>query len=56
MAWYLLAIPIVLIIIIKLVIPYIQKNHLDDTKTCGICRKKSFKKLKGCPNCGVGYT
>ena len=43
MAWYLLVIPIVLVIIIKLVIPYIKKNHLDDTKICGICRNKYVK-------------
>jgi hypothetical protein len=54
MVWYLIAIPIVIAVIIKLVIPYIKKNHIDDTMFCGICRNKYSKKLKGCPHCGVG--
>ena len=54
MVWYLIAIPIVIAVIIKLVIPYIQKNHIDNTVICGICRSKYNKKLQGCPNCGVG--
>ena len=47
MVWYLIAIPIVIVIIIKLVIPYIKKNHIDDTVICGICNSKYDKKLRG---------
>jgi len=54
MVWYLIAIPIVVAVIIKLVIPYIKKNHIDDTTICGICSSKYNKKLRGCPHCGVG--
>ncbi len=54
MVWYLIVIPIVIVIIIKLVIPYIQKNHIDNTVICGICSGKYSKKLRGCPRCGVG--
>ena len=54
MVWYLIVIPIVIVIIIKLVIPYIQKNHIDNTVICGICSDKYNKKLRGCPRCGVG--
>ena len=54
MVWYLIAIPIVAAIIIKLVIPYIKKNYIDDTMICGICSTKYNKKLAGCPSCGVG--
>ena len=54
MVWYLIAIPIAIAIIIKLVIPYIKKNHIDDTMICGVCSSKYDKKLKGCPHCGVG--
>lgn len=54
MVWYLIAIPIVVAIIIKLVIPYIKKNYIDDTMICGICSTKYNKKLVGCPRCGVG--
>ncbi len=54
MVWYLISIPIVIAIVIKLVVPYIQKNYIDDTVICGVCSKKYDKKLGGCPNCGVG--
>ena len=52
--WYLLVIPIVAAVIIKLIIPYIKKKYIDDTVVCGICNNKYNKKLKGCPKCGVG--
>jgi len=54
MVWYLIVIPIVIAVIIKLVIPYIQKNHIDNTMICGVCSRKYNKKLRGCPHCGVG--
>lgn len=54
MVWYLIAIPIVIAIILKLVIPYIKKNHIDATKFCSICNVKYDRKLNGCPRCGVG--
>jgi len=54
MVWYFIVIPIVVAIIIKLVIPYIKKNHVDNTVICGVCNKKHDKKLRGCPFCGVG--
>jgi hypothetical protein len=54
MVWYLISIPIVVAIIIKFVIPYIEKNHIDNTMICGICSSKYDKKLSGCPSCGVG--
>ena len=54
MVWYLIAIPIVIAIVIKLVVPYIKKNYIDDTITCSVCRGKYNKKLLGCPKCGVG--
>ena len=54
MMWYLIAIPIVAAIVVKLVIPYIRKNYIDDTVFCGICGSKYSKRLKGCPKCGVG--
>ena len=51
MVWYLITIPIVVAIIIKLAVPYIKKNYIDDT---AICSAKYNKKLDGCPKCGVG--
>ncbi len=54
MVWYMIAIPIVVVVIIKLVIPYIKKNHINDTAICGICSSTYNKKLNGCPKCGVG--
>jgi len=54
MAWYLIVIPIVIAIVIRLVIPYIKKNYIDDTMICGICKSKYNRKLAGCPHCGVG--
>ncbi len=54
MAWYLIAIPIVIAIVLKLVIPYIKKNYIDDTMICGVCSEKYSRKLTGCPHCGVG--
>jgi predicted amidophosphoribosyltransferase len=54
MVWYLIAIPIVIAIIIKLVFHYTQKNQIDDQIICSVCRAKYNKKQNGCPKCGVG--
>lgn len=56
MVWYLVAIPIIVVVIIKLFIPYIKKNYVDDQIICSVCRTKYNKKQTGCPKCGVGKT
>ncbi|MDH3314121.1 MAG: hypothetical protein OEM28_13420 [Nitrosopumilus sp.] len=53
MVWYFIVIPIIIGIILKLVVPYIKKNYIDNTMICGVCREKYNKKFRGCPNCGV---
>ena len=53
MVWYLIVISIVIVIIIKLAIPYIKKNYIDDVVICRICNGKYNKKLKGCPRCNM---
>ena len=54
MVWYLISILIIVAIIIKFIILYIEKNHIDNTMIWDICSSKYDKKLSGCPSGGVG--
>lgn len=54
MVWYLLAIPIVIAIVIKLVIPYIKKKYVDDDRiSCPLCYGLYKKSLGKCPRCQI---
>lgn len=53
MVWYYALIPIIVIVIIKLVVPYIKKRYIDTPmKRCPICGN-SYEGNGSCPRCGA---